>query len=157
MKKVLSIIVLLFLVNLTVTSQGLKGYNLGEKTARKNIRTTAVGGIAGDILISTLEDGRIWRLFYLSSFKIRFIDIDTEDFIQFGKHLNSQLNISLKEYKQSVSEKALNGEWTYREFRDHKNGVEYLLRFGNMNDESFGNEIYLWIIDTELEKINKLE
>lgn len=157
MKKELLLIVLLFLANLTVKSQGLKGNNLGEIASRKIIHSTYVEGIVGDLEISTLEDGRIWRLFFISDFNVRFTDIDSEDFKQFRKGLNSEFNISLKEYDQSVSVKTAEGELLYREFRDNKTGVEYLLQFGNLNDKSFGNEIYFWIIDIELEKINKIE
>ncbi|MEN8124748.1 MAG: hypothetical protein ABFR32_06405 [Bacteroidota bacterium] len=57
MKKVLLLTVLSFLVNFTVKSQGLQGYNLGEMASKKVIHTTAVEGIVGDLAISTLKDG----------------------------------------------------------------------------------------------------
>ncbi|MEN8124747.1 MAG: hypothetical protein ABFR32_06400 [Bacteroidota bacterium] len=101
--------------------------------------------------------GRIWSLFFISDFNVRFTDIDSEGFDQFRKGLNSEFNISLKEYEQSASGKTTDGELLFREFRDNKSGVAYLLQFGNLNEKSFGDEIYFWIIDLELEKINKIE
>lgn len=152
MKKVIFLLIMNLFFITTIESQGLKGFNLGEKTTT-NYQDTTVGGLEGSLVISTLNDGTIWQIFFYSNPETRGYSISSNEFQTFGNDLANHLNLQLQGYSQGTLGKVLDG--AYEEYKGERNGVRVWLRFGDFNDDNSKNEIRCWITDIEFEKLNE--
>lgn len=164
LKSVFYIFMLLF--GLNMTSQGLKGYSLGKKDGininypgSETGKSTTLGGIQGYLMTSRLRDGTVYEIFFYSTLDQRYgLDLSYSEIEEFGEGICNHLNIQLQEYVQTILSKGLYGEWGYREFKGSKNGVDYLLRFGKVDDENKGgNDIFFWMTDVKLERMSENE
>ncbi|MCA0932606.1 hypothetical protein LCM02_09100 [Lutimonas saemankumensis] len=153
MKKALSILFfLLSISSVSVAQVELKGFQLGQPYEGEEVNMTTVGGIDGAIMVSQINDGRAYMIFFVPS----------EDGETLRRVYNSDVtrlkNGLEKKYGIKFKRRAKN---SYSDddyyLRATKEGVQYTIIVDSNEYMEPPTEMKLYLVNTELDKINQKE
>ncbi len=98
------LILIIALFGLSIQSQTLKGYTIGEQLNGDKEKFTTVAGISGVVLADVLNDNRICSLSFIPSEDgIKIMRISYSDLTRFAKSIETYYNIKLIKITEEYS------------------------------------------------------